>query len=143
MVKIRSIEEIGAKWERVTPDRQPYYEAGVKAPKKDWETEAKAAAPTWEAGVRGAIANKMFEKGVAAAKTAKWQDKTVKKGVPRYPEGIRVAGPDYKAGFGPYRDELERLVLPARGAAGDPKNIDRVRAIATALHAKRVGAPPA
>jgi len=142
MVKIRSISVIRAKWEKETPLRAPYYEAGIREPKEDWATEAAAAQPAWDSGVADATRRKAFSVGVKKVGTPKWQERALKKGVPRYPEGVRIAGPDYEAGFGPYRDEIERIVLPPRGMRGDPKNIERVRVIANALYKKRVGASP-
>jgi len=142
MVKIRSIDVIADKWEARATIAGPDYEAGVRSPKEDWATEAAAAEPAYEAGVSAAIAKKLFSKGVKAAGTAKWQSRAIAKGVGRYPEGVRVAKPDYSSGFGPYRDEIERITLPARGPRGDPKNIERVKRIADALFKKRVGGSP-
>lgn len=141
MVKIRSIDTIGAKWAKVTPDRAPYYESGVKDPKADWAIESKKAEPTYEAGVRDGITNKMYGKGVAARGTPGWQEKTTKKGPGRFSEGVGLAEPDYKTKFAPYRDDMERLSLPMKGARGSAGNYARVKAIGDAFHAKRIGKP--
>lgn len=138
MVKVKTIEEIKKKWADVTPGRSPYYEAGIRAPREDWATRTAGAEDAWASGVQDAVTNKRFSKGVKRVGTEKWQKKTLEKGVRRWPEGVRLAADDYAAGFGPYRDTLERLVLPARGARGDPKNLERVRKIMDALHKKRL-----
>jgi len=138
MVKIRSLEVIVEKWERVTPARRADYEAGVKDPKKDWESETKAAESRWEEGVRNAIGEKRFGRGVAKAGFAKWQKAAVEKGVRRWPEGIKFGVPLYREGFGPYRDVIEALTLPERFFTGDPRNIERVAKLAAALHEKKI-----
>ncbi len=140
MPAIKSAKEISDKWARVTPARSPDYEAGVKSPKKDWGTETAAAESRYGEGVTAAIAEGRFGKGVVKAGTAKWKRKAVEVGVGRWGPGVRAAAPDYQAGFAPYRDVIEATTLPERFPKGDPRNIDRVAAIAAALHAAKVGA---
>ena len=115
----------------------PYYEAGVKSPRRPWDEATINATKTWEDGVTAAIQAGRFKAGVAAAGLAKWQAKATKVGVSRYPEGVRVAKEDYVKGVTPYLDEIESITLPPRGPRGDPKNLDRVKAIADALAKKR------
>ncbi|MBT9175224.1 MAG: hypothetical protein DDT22_00898 [candidate division WS2 bacterium] len=136
MPKIRSLTAISAKWADVTPRRDSYYRAGVESPKENWEEQAKAAGEAWGTGVSAAVADKRFEKGVAAAGQAKWREKTLLKGVTqgRWREGVAIARADYERGFSEYRNVIEGTVLTPRKAKGDPGNIDRVREIADALH---------
>jgi hypothetical protein len=138
VVKLRKFEDIVAKWAEVTPGRAPYYEKGIREPKKNWEEEAINAEGAWESGVTAAVTEKRFAGGVKKAGFATWQKKALALGVPRWPDGVRKARDDYSAGWKPYYDVLTALVLPERGAKGDPKNIDRVRAIADALHKKKL-----
>jgi len=138
MALIRPISDIAEKWQRVTPQRADDYKKGVESPLRDWEKNASAAEGAWEEGVQQAAADKRFGKGVKKAGTGKWQRKARDLGVPRWPQGIRVARPDYEAGFAPFRDEIEKTVLPPKGPKGDPRNYDRVRAIADALHKKKL-----
>lgn len=139
MPAIRSISDIARKWTDVTPGRADEYKAGVEAPKKDWEAETKAAEGAYEEGVTAAISEKRFGRGVGEAGTAKWKKGATEKGVARFGPGVRLAGPAYASGFGPYRDVIERVSIPPRGPKGDPRNYDRVRAIGEALHAAKVG----
>ena len=44
----------------------------------------------------------------------------------------------YNAGFGPYREILERLELPPRGPRGSAVNRKRAKMIQDALHAEKV-----
>lgn len=138
MAKIKSTAEIAAKWSSVTPGRSSYYSDGVQNPKVDWKTATLAAEGAYNQGIQESIANKSFSKGVNAAGTAKWQDKAVNVGTGRYAAGVSAAGADYESGFGPYRDVIANTSLPARGAKGDPRNIERVSKLAMALHAKKV-----
>lgn len=138
MVAIRKLEEIVKKWADVTPTRAPYYEAGVRSPLKDWATEAAAAEKAWETGVQNAITDKRFEAGVKRVGTAKWQRKTLELGVARWPDGVRKARDDYAAGYRPFYETIAALTLPMRGPKGDPRNIERVKVIADALHKKKL-----
>jgi len=137
MVAIRPLEEIKKKWTDVTPQRQPYFEAGVRNPMRDWASNALAAEPAWIDGVTQAASEKRFGKGVKKAGTPKWQRKTLAV-VNRFGEGVRLAGDDYAAGFAPFHEEIAKITLPPRGARGDPRNYDRVRTIGDALHKKRL-----
>jgi len=139
MPAIKPATVIGEKWARVTPGRSADYEAGVKAPKKDWATEAKSAESAYEAGITDAIGRKQYGKGIDKAGTGKWKRKATEVGVGRWGPGVRAARSDYEKGFAPYHDVIEATTLPERFPKGDPRNIDRVATIAAALHAKKVG----
>jgi len=139
MVKTRSIDKTVKKWNDRVAVAGPDYEAGVKDPKADWGTETKAAESRYEDGVKVAIGKKLFGKGVDAAGTAKWQKKTIEKGVRRWPEGVAVAVPDYEKGMKPVLDVIAGVTLPPRYPAGDPRNLERVKAITTAVHEKIKG----
>lgn len=134
MPAVKPLDRISAKWARVASVSQSEFEAGVREPRKDWQKAAVDAESNYEQGVQRAIQNKRFGKGVAQAGTQKWQSRTLQVGPTRWAEGINVSTDAYERGFQPYRDVLERLQLPPRGPKGDPKNIQRVAAVAKALH---------
>lgn len=138
MAKIRSVEEIAEKYSRVTPARTADYAEGIRAPKKDWKSETMAAEDAWAGGVQAAVADKRFGKGVTKAGTEKWQRKASEVGAPRWGPGVAAAGADYKEGFAPYQAVISATTLPPRGPKGDPRNIERVTRIATALHEKKL-----
>ncbi len=131
---------IAEKWGRVTPERIIDYEKGVRNPLRDWETETKAAESRYEEGIKAAISRKAFGKGVSRVGTAKQKAKTILKGIPRWPEGVRVAEDDMRKGMESVVKTLEGITLPPRYAAGDPRNIERVRVIQQALHKMKIGA---
>lgn len=137
-MQIKDSAAIAEKWSRVTPNRQADYEGGVKNPGKDWAANTANAKESWAAGVQQAAANDSFSKGVRQAGNEKWQRKTVEVGIGRWGAGVRAGGADYQAGFDPYRQTLASLTLPPRYPKGDPRNIDRVAQIASALHTKKV-----
>lgn len=134
MPAIKSTSSIAEKWARVTPQRAPDYESGIRNPKKDWAKTTIAANAAYKEGIQKSIAEDRFAKGVANAGTDKWQRKAIEVGPARYSQGVQVARPDYEKGFGPYRDIIEKTALPPRFAKGDPRNIQRVTAMAKALH---------
>ena len=133
MPLVKNIAKIAEKWARVTPQRSADYEAGVKDPVRDWATNTVAANAAWKAGIAEASAKDRFSKGVQKVGTEKWKRKAVEVGPARFSQGVQVAQPDYEKGFAPFRDTIEKTVLPPRFAKGDPRNIDRVRVIAAAL----------
>lgn len=140
MPAVRSLADISKKWASVTPQRAPQYEAGVKNPKKDWASETAKANDSWKSGVQAAVAANRFQSGVNKAGTEKWKRGAVEKGTARFGPGVQAAQGDYEKGFAPYRDIIERTTLPPRFARRDPRNLERVRVIATALgQAKAAG----
>ena len=140
MAEIKSMASIADKWTRVTPGRSEDYKLGIQNPKRDWADETKAAAGNWKAGVDAAAAKNMFAKGVEKVGSKKWQEKALKKGPGRFAEGVYMAGPDYAAGFAPFRDAIERVDLGPRFPRRDPRNLDRVKRVVDALIKTKVGA---
>lgn len=136
---VPSADKIAKKWARVTPERIEDYEDGVRHPMKDWETETSEAEDRYEAGIKDAITRKAFGKGVKKVGTAKQKSATILKGIPRWPEGVRGAEDDMKKGMEPVVSVLEDLELPKRYPTGDPRNIERVKAIQQALHKLKTG----
>jgi hypothetical protein len=46
---------------------------------------------------------------------------------------------DYQEGVQPYLDTIAATVLPPRFPKGDPRNLERVKAITTALRKRKTG----
>ena len=140
MAEIKSLAEIRDKWTRVTPGRTEDYKLGIAHPKRDWETETIAAKDNWKAGIDAAHGKGLFEKGITAAGTKKWQEKALKKGPGRFAEGVYIAGPDYEKGFAPYREAIARVDLGPKFPRRDPRNLERVRRVVEALVEQKLGA---
>lgn len=142
MAEIKDVGRIAAKWARVAPQRTQDYTDGVNAPRRDWAASASAAQDTHTAAMQRAATQKSYGRGVRAAGTAKWQQRALAKGPNRYAEGVAIAEPDFRQGFAPYAETIARTTLPPRFPKGDPRNLERVKAIATALHMKKAGTTP-
>jgi hypothetical protein len=138
MANIKSLERSTNKWERQSASSTPEYEAGIKSPKTDWQKAASDAEANYTAGVQAAIQRKAFGKGVNKAGSAKWQNQALTKGVQRWAQGISLSKDAYTAGFGPYREVIQRTNLPPRGPKGSPQNITRVAVMAAALHDEKM-----
>ncbi len=137
-IAIKSTSDIARKFAEVTPGRVNEYAEGVANPDRDWATETKAAEDNYVKGIQNSIRDKRFGKGVTKAGTAKWRERAMSVGPGRFAEGVAAAGPAYEEGFDPFRNVIAGLSLPPRGPTGDPRNIDRVRVIAEALHKKKL-----
>ncbi len=137
-ITLRPLEQLSDNFANRAQAASPEYAAGVANPKKDQAAEALAAAPAYVQGVQEAIARQGFEKGVRKAGTAKWQERAKGVGAQRYPQGVAASKADWQAGFAPYAATLGAVSLPTKGARGSSGNLERVRAVADALHNKRV-----
>jgi hypothetical protein len=138
MAQIKSLSNIAEKWTRVTPMRTEDYRLGIENPRRDWQKETAAASDRYKQGVDIAHTKGMFTKGVNRAGSQKWKNNSLKKGPSRFAEGVTLAGDDYRKGFAPYREVIQQTTLPPRFPKGDPRNIQRVAAIAKALSEKRL-----
>ena len=134
VANIKTSAAIAKKWADVTPGRSGDFESGVKDSTVDWAGPTAAAEGSYADGVSSAISEKRFGKGVGKAGTEKWRRKTVETGVGRWGAGVRAAQTDMQAGITPYREAIAGVTLPPRFSRGDPRNLDRVAAIAKTLH---------
>ncbi len=114
------------------------YAVGVQNPRVSWQAATIASAANQAAGAQAAIAEKRFEKGVQKAGDGKWAQKASTIGASRFPQGVQEAQSTYDTNFAPYASVIESTTLPPKFPKGDPRNIQRVSAIATALRNKKV-----
>lgn len=136
---IKPLDKTTDKWRRRAEVSAPEYEDGVRNPRTSWARAAIEAFEAYKAGVQAAITAGSYKKGVHRAGDTKWQERAISLGVRRWPEGIAASGPAYSEGFSPYHSALAALRLPPRYARGDPRNLDRVKAIAETLHKLKTG----
>jgi hypothetical protein len=139
MPKTRSADQAAQKWSRVTPERSDDYLLGVQNPRAPWAASTVAAAERYKAGVDDAIKNNRFAGGVQKAGEQTWQRNTADKGPRRFSEGVSLSGPAYQGAVQPFLNAIAGVALPPRYATGDPRNIARVAAIATALRTVKTG----
>lgn len=135
MAKVRQGAE---KWKRRSQAATQDYLEGVRNPRKQWQAETEKAEPAYQEGVQAAITRKSFGKGVRKAGQAAYERGVEVKGQRRFAEGVAASGDKYEQGFAPYEKVLEGLTLTPRGRRGDPKNLERVREVADALHKERL-----
>jgi hypothetical protein len=136
-IQIKSADTIAKKWTSRASAAGADYAAGIQNPRRPQAQTAAAAATSWAAGVQQAVTNGTYAKNVVAA-SDKYMRNATGKGAQRYPSGITAGSSDFQNGIAPYLDVLANLNLPPRAPKGDPSNIQRVAAIATALRAKKL-----
>ncbi|KKL82154.1 hypothetical protein LCGC14_1987590 [marine sediment metagenome] len=138
MALIRALEVISKKWQQVTPQRSGIYKDNVESPLRDWEKETLAASDRRDQGLRDAIADGRIDRGIKAVGLEGWRKPTVTKGPARWSEGVALAEPEFRAGFAPYHDVIQRTDPGPRFAKGDPRNWERSKRIGLALHERKV-----
>lgn len=138
MIKTISAADAAKKFAEVTPGRQAYYEAGALAAGADWEKNTGDAAANYKAAVSAGNIDAMFKGGVKKAGAAKYVRKVGAVGAARFSSGIAAGAQDYQTGIEPMLATISAITLPARAPRGSESNIERVRVVAKALHAKRL-----
>jgi len=135
MPNIRDVRTLQEKWARKAAQAAPDYEQGVSQPLTDWQQATTAAREAWAQGVQQAVQRNAFAAGVQRAGTQKWQQGALRKGARRFAEGVQVAQElgAWQQGFEPFAQVIQNTNLPPRGPKGDPRNIERVAAMARAL----------
>ncbi len=141
MAAIKSLTRIADKWRENagSSNAGDAYREGVQNPRRSWEDSAAAADDARKEGLAAADERDAFVTGVREAGDRKWQEKATTLGPSRFRQGVKEAKDDFSRGFAPYHSVIASLTLPPRGPKGSPENIERVRIIAEALHAERVG----
>jgi len=133
MAAIKSAEKSASKFVERAAVAGTAYNDGVANPRTDWATATKAAEDNYKTGVQAAASAGRFGKGVSKAGSSKWQKAATDKGSARFASGVASAQEAYSQGFEPYRSKIAALTLPARYPRRDPRNLQRVTAVATAL----------
>ena len=138
-IQIKDTATIGRKFASRAQAASPEFKIGVDSTTADWAGNTAAAVESYNQGVTAAIARQAFQKGVSAAGTAKWKEKASNIGASRYAQGVAGAEAAFTAGFDKYANILKGLSLPPRAPKGSPQNLERVRAVADALHKGKTG----
>lgn len=138
MPPVKPLARIAEKWTRQAKASQQEYTEGVSHPRADWASRTLSANENYKNAIQQSLSEDRFANGVKSAGTEKWQKNAIAKGPRRWAEGINLATDQYEKGFAPYRAVIENTKLPPRAPKGDPSNIERVAAIASALHAEKL-----
>jgi len=126
------------KWARRAASATEDYKSGVSSPRVDWQTATGAAEQRWKDGITKAAERGAFRKGVNSSGTDYWQSRAMELGPSRYAQGVASGETNYAEGVAPYTEVIRRTVLPPRYPKGDPRNIDRAKAMAEALHKAKI-----
>jgi hypothetical protein len=139
MVDVKPLDQIVTKWSTNAGAATTYYTAGALAAATKYATNAGAAGPQYSAGVQAGIARNAYQTGVQQAGATKYSTGIQSKGSVRYAGGITAGKTAFQTGMQGVIAVLQGLVLPPRGATGDPANLQRVAAIDSALRAYATG----
>jgi len=126
------------KWRDHTSGATEDYKRGVKNPRRPWGKCTCEASDRYKAGVDKAHSRGAFSRGVKRKGTRGWRIPSIRKGPARWNQGIFGSGNDYARGFAPYHAMIPSIFMPKRFPRGDPRNIDRCRAICTGFGQKKV-----
>ena len=138
-IEVRDLARSSEKWSaRASGAASEFAERAQSAADK-WGRNTAAAQDNFRQAITQANIASRFARGVQRAATSgKFARKLAAVGAGRYSEGVGVAQADWSAGFEPYHGVLRTLTLPPRAPRGDVRNYERVKAIGTALNAKRL-----
>jgi len=139
MVDVKPLDQIVSKWTTNAGAASNYYTQGAIAAATKYATNAGAAGPTYNAGVQQGIARNAYQTGVQQAGAGKYSTGVQTKGAVRYAGGITAGKAAFQSGMQGVIGVLQGLSLPARGATGDPANLQRVAVIDNALRAYATG----
>ena len=138
MPDVRSSDASADKWVERSGQATAAYEDGIRNPRRSWAEGAQNAEDSYKAGVTAAVQRGAYGKGVRESGDEDWQRGALEKGTVRFGPGVAAARQKYETKVAPYLDEIRRTALPPRRAKGDPANLQRVAAIANALHRKKI-----
>lgn len=105
---------------------QPKYERGIAAT-DNWQADTLRGEKNYEDGVKRAITEKKFGKGVEKVTDAEWKEQAMKK-ADRLPSGIEAAKGKFKENMAPVLEHIKDSVsrLPDRGISGSDANKNRM-----------------
>jgi len=127
------------RWKRNTSRAVKDYEDGIRNPRRSWGKETCEAADCYKAGVDAGHARGAFKKGVKKKGRKGWLIPTLLKGPTRFAQGVAGAGDSYASGYKPYHDHFPGIQMGPRFRRGDPRNINRCKAVNTAFGRLKVG----
>jgi len=130
------------RWTRNTSRAGEDYKKGIRNPKRSWGKATCYAQDCYKAGVDKAHSRGAYKRGVKRKGTKGWLIPTLLKGPTRFAQGVYSASNDYARGFGPYHASIPSIQLGPRFRRGDPRNINRCKAICTAFGRIKTGKTP-
>lgn len=136
---VKDLAVSSTKWSERASGAADEYAKNASASQDTWGRNTQAAEANYRAGISAGNIGTRFARGVAKALAAgKYSRKIDAVGGSRFSSGVQGASQDWSTGFAPYHTALQGISLPARRPRGDAANIQRVAAIASTLHARRL-----
>jgi len=126
------------KWVCRTAEATEDYVKGIKETTKSWAKCTCEAADNYKAGVDAAHVKASMRKAVQKLGQQGYLQKTLAKGPQRFAEGVTGAGDAYEKGYEPFHKTIPTILLGPRFPRGDPRNIERCKAVCTAMGQKKV-----
>ncbi len=137
-IRVKELAGSAQRWSSRASAAASDYATEAQAAGERWQSNTTSAASTYQQAVSSAGIVDRFRRGVQRAGSAKYTRKIADVGQARYSTGVAAAVDDWRQGFEPFATTIAALTLPARRPRGDPGNIERVRAVASALNARRL-----
>ena len=135
---VKTAAAIAAKWARVTVNRVQDYEDGVRNPRKDWAKGAIDAEDRYQESLKQSFTRNARVKGITRVGTAGQQQATIEKGIPRWPEGVRVAQPKMESGMDFVVRAIASVKERPKFTKGDPRNLEIVKDITQSIHKAKI-----
>jgi hypothetical protein len=137
-IAIKDVGTLQTKYVNRATNAVSDYKAGVMAPRASQSGNAIAAAGNWQSAVSSSAALARFKSGLSKAGDQGWQAGASGKGANHYADGVRGGAQKWATNVQPFLQTLSGLSLPAKGIRGSDANIQRVSAVAAALHAQKL-----
>ena len=138
-IRVKDAATVARKWVTRASSASPDYAAGVKDAGADWESNTLAGKENFSMGVQQAIADGRYEKGVREAGQGKYVARATGIGATRFAPGVQAAETEMARGVAPVLETIRSINLPPRRPKGDPGNMERANAVATALRKLKTG----
>jgi hypothetical protein len=138
-IRVKDAATVARKWVTRASSASPDYAAGVKEAGADWESNTLAGKENFSMGVQQAIADGRYEKGVREAGQGKYVARASGIGATRFAPGVQAAENEMARGVAPVLETIRSINLPPRRPKGDPGNMERANAVATALRKLKTG----
>ncbi len=135
----KSLQMTVARWKQGAAGAQAAYTEGIQSTQVDVMGKAIAAAPDAVRNFSDAITSGRWAAAInASGGTANWKAQSIKK-AGNFGQGIAQAEDKFQRAMGKLLPALEGIVgaLPARQPGNVGANVERVRALALALHARK------
>lgn len=137
-IKVKDPGTVANKWSTRAQGAVNDYKAGAASPKQSQSAAAVAAAPLWQQAVQSPAALAAFTAGLNKAGDQGWLAGVNNKGAARYAGGITAGLQKFTNNITPFLQAISAINLPPKGLRGSAQNIQRVAAIAQALHSLKL-----